>query len=47
MSATVWNWIVVYSDGTTETVSGDTPTAALYDLEGEEYDIVSIVRNGW
>ena len=48
MSATVFNWIIVYEDGTTETVRGETPEDALTDVDwSKQYSIISMVRNGW
>jgi hypothetical protein len=48
MGATVWNWIIVYSDGRTETVRGETPEDALDGVDwNDQYNIISMVRNGW
>lgn len=47
MSAQVWNWLVVFEDGTTTTLRGETPADALYDFDCWERYIVAIVRNGW
>ena len=48
MSSTIFNWIIVYEDGTTETARGATPEEALNDVDwSKQYDIISMVRNGW
>ena len=48
MSATIFNWIIVYEDGTTETARGATPEDALYNVDwSKQSGIISMVRNGW
>jgi hypothetical protein len=37
MSRTIYNWLIVYDDGDTETVAAESPVAALYDTE-KDYD---------
>ena len=48
MSASVYNWIVVFSDGTSETYSGETPSAFIDDIDWSyQSAIIAIVRNGY
>ncbi len=44
MSATIYKWIVVYADGSTEEKLGESPYAFADDLEEVP---VAIIRNGW
>lgn len=44
MSATIYNWIIVYEDGHTEEKKGDSPYAFADELEEVP---VAIIRNGW
>ncbi len=44
MSATIYNWIVVYDDGRTEEKSGESP----YDFADDLDEVpVAIIRNGY
>ena len=44
MSATIWNWIIVYDDGKTEIIKGESPYAFADDL----IDVpVAIIRIGY
>ena len=48
MSATVYNWLVVFSDGTTSTYAGETPFYFLDDMYySDACCIVAIIRNGY
>lgn len=44
MSATIYKWIIVYDDGSTEEKWGQSP----YDFVDDLVEIpVAIIRNGW
>ena len=44
MSASVYNWIVVYEDGRTELKCGESPDDFAYELQEVP---VAIIRSGW
>jgi hypothetical protein len=48
MSAPVYSWIVVFENGTSETCSGETPSAFIDDIDwSDQCSIIAIVRNGY
>ena len=48
MGASVFNWIIVYEDGTTETAKGSTPEDALDNVDwSKQTCIIAMVRNGF
>ena len=48
MSAAVYNWLVVFSDGTTEEYYGETPSSFIDEIDwGNQNSIVCIVRGGY
>ena len=48
MSAAVYNWLVVFSDGTSETHYGECPSHFIDDIDWDnQRSIVCIVRNGY
>ena len=44
MSATIWNWIIVYDDGRTEIKRGESPCAFADELEEVP---IAIIREGF
>ena len=48
MGASIYNWIVVFDDGTTRCVHGETPTDAIEEIDwsGQQI-IVAVVRNSF